>query len=97
MLPFSRKQVLRSRKKKTIMSAQLEPKRFNVTEYYKMAEAGILKPDDRVELIDGKIITMSPIGSPHAACVRGDHGGFEFLDTSVFVMMAGISIITAVR
>jgi Uma2 family endonuclease len=51
------------------MSAQIEPKRFNVTEYYQMAKAGILKPDDRVELIEGAIIEMSPIGSPHAACV----------------------------
>lgn len=51
------------------MSTQIEPRRFNVTEYYKMARAGILKPDDRVELIDGRIIKMSPIGSPHAACV----------------------------
>lgn len=51
------------------MSAQLEPRRFNVTEYYQMAAAGILTPDDRVELIAGEIIKMSPIGSPHAACV----------------------------
>ena len=54
---------------KTTMSAQLEPRRFNVAEYYQMAKAGILKPDDRVELIEGEIIKMSPIGSPHAACV----------------------------
>jgi Uma2 family endonuclease len=51
------------------MSAEINPKRFNVTEYYQMAEAGILKPDDRVELIEGAIIEISPIGSPHAACV----------------------------
>jgi|SRR5215813_4111212 len=51
------------------MSAQLEHRRFNVTEYYQMAAAGILTPDDRVELIEGEIIKMSPIGSPHAACV----------------------------
>src|SRR5215470_13244778 len=51
------------------MSAQLESRRFNVAEYHQMANAGVLKPDDRVELLDGEVIQMSPIGSPHAACV----------------------------
>jgi len=35
--------------------------RFTVEEYYRMAETGVLKPDARVELLDGKIIDMSPI------------------------------------
>ena len=42
---------------------------FNVDEYYRLAEAGILAPDARVELIDGEIVEMSAIGSRHAACV----------------------------
>jgi Uma2 family endonuclease len=45
------------------------PRRFNVREYYQMASAGILTEDDRVELIEGEIVEMSPIGSRHAACV----------------------------
>jgi len=35
-----------------------------------MGEAGIFGEDDRVELIEGEIIEMSPIGSPHAARVK---------------------------
>ena len=42
---------------------------FNVDEYYAMAEAGILSPGDRVELLDGEIVAMDPISSMHASCV----------------------------
>ena len=39
--------------------------RFTVDEYLAMGVAGILHEDDRVELIDGEIIIMPPIGDPH--------------------------------
>ncbi len=45
-------------------------RRITVDEYYKMAEVGILKPDERVELLDGEIIQMSPIGIRHRNCVN---------------------------
>ena len=35
-----------------------------------MVEAEVLHEDDRVELLDGEIVEMSPIGPPHAGCVR---------------------------
>jgi Uma2 family endonuclease len=43
--------------------------RFSVDDYHRLGEIGVLGEDDRVELWDGEILVMSPIGSPHAACV----------------------------
>ena len=42
---------------------------FSADEYQLLGREGILTEDDRVELIDGEIVLMSPIGSRHAACV----------------------------
>ena len=44
-------------------------RRFTVAEYYAMGEAGILTEDDRVELLDGELIEMPPIGDRHAGSV----------------------------
>jgi Uma2 family endonuclease len=51
------------------MSVEVVKRHFTIDEYYRIAEAGVLHEDDRVELIEGEIIEMSPIGSRHAACV----------------------------
>lgn len=52
------------------MSVQVAKRLFTVEEYHRMVEAGILAEDDRVELIEGEIVEMSPMGSRHAACVN---------------------------
>lgn len=52
------------------VEARITRRRFTVHEYHRMAEAGVLHEDDRVELIDGEVVEMNPIGSRHANCVR---------------------------
>ncbi len=44
--------------------------RLSVTDYRRMGEAGILREDARVELIEGEIIDMSPIGSTHSGTLK---------------------------
>lgn len=51
------------------MAVEVLRRSFTTEEYHRMGEAGILREDDRVELIEGEIVQMTPIGSRHAACV----------------------------
>jgi Uma2 family endonuclease len=51
------------------MGATIIKRRFTSNEYHRMAQAGILCEDDRVELIDGEIVVMTAIGHRHVACV----------------------------
>jgi Uma2 family endonuclease len=44
--------------------------RLTARDYHLMSERGILRPDARVELIEGEIIDMAPIGSRHAGAVE---------------------------
>ena len=70
--------------------------RFTVEEYHKMGEAGIFSEDDRVELVEGEIVEMTPIGWRHAEAVdrlngllnrwiilKGDDSGLENLRVGV--------------
>ena len=46
------------------------PHPITVDEYYDMAETGALEPDARVELIEGEVVEMPPIGSRHGSVVQ---------------------------
>jgi Uma2 family endonuclease len=46
------------------------PHRFTVEQYHRLAEAGVLHEDDRVELLNGVIVNMMPIGPFHGGSVK---------------------------
>lgn len=74
------------------MSAVLEyPQRHAISaeEYLRMGEAGVFAPEARLELIEGEIVEMAPIGSPHASTVR--------LLNRLFVRQAGDLAIVSVQ
>lgn len=48
----------------------LKRHRLTVDEFHRMGQAGVLAPDARVELIEGELVDMAPIGTRHAAAVR---------------------------
>jgi Uma2 family endonuclease len=63
--------------------------RFSVEEYYRMAETGLLRSDARVELLDGEITDMSPIGP--------FHGGVTKFLSAIFFAVAQGRWITSVQ
>jgi Uma2 family endonuclease len=71
--------------------ATFSPQRHRITveEYYRMAEAGLFKAEDRVELIEGEIIDMSPIGIDHAYVVKRLN--------SIFMHSVGMKAIVSVQ
>src|SRR5689334_5318879 len=64
-----------------------EPRLFTRAEYHRMGEAGIFSEDDRVELIKGEIVKMSPIGRHHVAFVNN-------LDQLLVTRLAGRAIVS---
>jgi Uma2 family endonuclease len=71
------------------MAVVLKTHRFTVDEYHRMGEVGIFSEDDRVELLAGDIVEMSPIGPLHAGTV-------DRL-TALFALRLGAEVIVRVQ
>ena len=65
---------------------QLVRHQFTVKQFHQMAESGILSENDRLELIRGEMIDMSPIGTRHSGCVL-------FLTNLLAFLLAGRALI----
>ena len=68
------------------MVLQLVRHQFTVKQFHQMAESGILSENDRLELIRGEMIDMSPIGTRHAGCVL-------FLSNLLILLLGGRALI----
>lgn len=71
------------------MAAEIQRRLFTINDCYKMVEVGILRPEERVELIHGEIVRMSPIGTRHSAVVDRAN--------RAFVRLAGDNAIVRVQ
>jgi Uma2 family endonuclease len=70
------------------MATLPEKRLITVSEYYSMAESGILPPDERVELIEGEIYRMAPIGNRHVICVNRLTQCFSILGATKRVILS---------
>ena len=70
--PLTRSTLTRHSRRADIVPMALHLLRgpFTVDTYQRLAELGVLRENDRVELIAGQVVEMSPIGDRHASCVR---------------------------
>ena len=66
---------------------QPQPHRYTVNDYHRMGETGILPAGARVELIEGEIIDMTPIGSRHAGVVNRLNSVFS-------ATLRGVAVVT---
>jgi Uma2 family endonuclease len=72
------------------LAVAVNRRRFTVDDYHRMWDVGILSPADRVELIDGEIVTKMAIGPRHGASVdRANRALTTAVDTSAIVRVQG--------
>ncbi|HEY2381071.1 MAG TPA: Uma2 family endonuclease [Terriglobia bacterium] len=76
------------------LMSKINKRLFSVDEYMRMAEAGILSPVERVELIQGEILVMSPIGPRHQAVIdRGTQTWVQILGGRAIVRGQGPAVL----
>ncbi len=69
-----------TRTKPDILADAPKKRLFTRKEYHAMGKAGIFEHKERVELWEGEIITMSPVGNRHMACTRRINHAFAGLN-----------------
>jgi Uma2 family endonuclease len=76
------------------LMSKINKRLFSVDEYMRMGDTGILSPVERVELIHGEIIVMSPIGPRHQAAVdRGNQTWVQLLKGRAIVRPQGPAVL----
>lgn len=73
--------------------ARLQARRWSVSEFHRMAEAGVIGADERVELIEGEIFAMSPMNPRHANTMRRIHGVLQRVLGEGFVLSNQLPLI----
>ncbi|MBI1848035.1 MAG: Uma2 family endonuclease [Candidatus Rokubacteria bacterium] len=69
------------------MAVPVARRLFTVEEFQRMGEAGVFPEGDRVELLDGEIVELSPIGDPHRTSVM-------MLTTRFGALVAGRALVS---
>ena len=68
------------------MDVQVSKRLFSVEEFHQMAHAGVFREDDRVELVNGEVVEIRPVGARHASCVdRLAHAAHVRLESRAIV------------
>ncbi|MCP9496491.1 MAG: Uma2 family endonuclease [Pyrinomonadaceae bacterium MAG19_C2-C3] len=68
------------------IAESVRPYRFTIEDFHRLAEADIFAADTRVELIEGELMMMSPIGKRHAAYVNRYVGVFRNIDPAIAIL-----------
>jgi Uma2 family endonuclease len=68
------------------MSVRMQRRLFTVQEYHLMADAGVFRDDERVELIEGEIIQMPAFGARHASCVKRSIAKFRSIQETSAIL-----------